>query len=373
MIPYIIPLILTSIGCIRYDVNQKKDVGDMCLKIFLLIYFILLIGLRYKVGGDTINYMGDYDWRVSLKYWSFNFLDKFQPGYTFLCAIGKSISNEFYVFQLIHAFILNGFLAYWIYKKSKFVYSAFLALFLTCYLYFSTEILRESLAVIVFLYNYDNLLKKRWMKYYFGVFVSCCFHISAVFLVVLPFLRWVEFNRTYILVLLIAVVSSSMLTRIFEMFSNISLLADKIDSYKDITSTGKLAGLYRLLVYTIFPTFYCYLTKYGMNRYVRFENPVAIMGAIGTMALFSPIIFGRFLNYFIVFYCVSISSGVIEFIKSRSKVLKHNAIIISISFCLIYGTGFLMYKKYTLWIPYHSIYNPVNVSREYANKMLLNR
>ena len=338
----------------------------------ILLYFTLLIGLRYKVGGDTINYMGDYYWRVPLSQWKYSVLDKFQPGYTLLCALGKSISPDFYVLQLLHSLILNCAIGIWIYKNTKYIFTSFMAFYLSSYLYFSTEILREALAIMVFLFNYKNIEKKSWIKYYLGVIISCCFHLSAVILFILPFLKKVQFNKTYILLMICALIGSILSIRVIQSLSTIIVLAEKAEGYVGVT-TGMMAGGYKLMITTIFPICFGYIATYKRTREIKFEWMIGIMGLLGIMALFNSIIFGRFSNYFILFFCVSFGTTIIQWFKTQSQILRNNAFIFSLCFIILFGIGFKMYNKYTLWVPYYSIYNPTDINREYADKMLLNR
>lgn len=368
MIPYLLPILLLCFGIIKYDINGDYK-GKKLLWFFIFLYFTLLIGLRYRVGGDTINYMSDYEWRVSIQDWEYNPLDKFQPGYSFLCAIGKSLSPQFYIFQLIHAFILNLALAVWIWKNTKYVYTSFLAFFLIGYLYFSTEVLREALAVVIFLFNYKNLVKSKWISYYIGVLLSCLFHLSAVILIILPFFRRITFNRSYILLILLSILVSALSAKFLQALSDQMVLAEKAQGYAGV-STGMLAGLYKLLTTALFPILYGYLATHNQRRKIKFEWLIGIMGLLGVMTVFNTILFGRFNNYFVIFFCVSFADTIIIWYRKKGIATRHNALILSLCFILVYGIGFKMYNKYTLWIPYYSIYNPHDVKREFAEKML---
>ena len=107
MIEYAIVILLALVGFFFVDnKHAQRNKGIWIALIWLVL--TLLIGLRFQVGGDTINYMGDYNWRNGLLEWEFDLTDKYQPGYTFLCSIAKSFSSEFYVFQLIHAATVNS-------------------------------------------------------------------------------------------------------------------------------------------------------------------------------------------------------------------------------------------------------------------------
>ena len=166
---YLIPIFLTILGASLFELKNNERYKILKNFIWLMIWssLVLIIGLRFKVGGDTINYMGDYEWRPKLSDWELNILDPYQPGYTILCSIGKTISDEFYVFQIIHAIIINSLLIIFLQKSSKYPFSSLLAIFLCCYLYFSTEILREVIAVLIFCINIRSYLYNEVVLTYF--------------------------------------------------------------------------------------------------------------------------------------------------------------------------------------------------------------
>ena len=190
MIVYLIPLLASVFGVYKFDINKKR--GGQILYYFLFIYLVLLIGLRFEVGGDTLVYMEDYKWRPDLAEWEFSWTDYYEPLYTLLCALAKSIGSDFVYFQLLHSLIFNTCLFYFISKNTEYKFSALFLCFIYYYLYFSTEILRESLAIFVFILNYRNYERGNWGKYYLGVCVAVLFHISAVILLIFPFVRWMK-------------------------------------------------------------------------------------------------------------------------------------------------------------------------------------
>lgn len=363
MFVYLIALLIPVGGLIVSDFSERSRYKRLCM-VVIWIYLTLLIGLRYKVGGDTLNYMGDYQWRVPLKDWSFNPLDIYQPGYTLLCSVAKSISPEFYVFQLIHVAIVNTLLFIFINRYTKYFFASLLSVFFTCYLYFTTEILREVIAVLIFVLNYKSLMERRWLRYYLGVLASCCFHISAIFLVIIPIFRSVKINRRYFIIFSITLIAMFFLKSILNLLAEISIIGDKIDSYKDVSSIGLLADALSTSRSSLFPLLFVILAKYVCKRQVKFENMIAIMCLLGIAAFFSPIIFNRATNYFILFYSVSIADFCVHYLKKGSKTLRRNSIIISLCFFMLYGSDYIMYGRYTRWVPYHSIFNPITINRD---------
>lgn len=365
MILYLVTLIFTITGSIVWDLGKTKRYKlRKILWWYLCIILILIIGLRYCVGGDTWAYMGDYEWRASLDTWKYNPLDPFQPGYTLLCALGKSISPDFYVFQLIHATIVNILLFYFIQKNTKYIFSALIAAFLTCYLYFTMEILREVLAILIFVLNYESYKNGQWIKFYLGVLMACCFHISAIFLVLLPLCKNLRINGHYAWISLCLFVSMIFLRSFLDTLSTIAAIGDKVSSYKDLTTTGLLSDTLTLIRQTIFPVFYVCIAKYLCKQPVKFETPIAIMSLFGIAAFFSPIIFSRATNYFILFFSVSIADFCVGHIRKKYYILRQYSVLLTILFFSIYGSEYIMYHKYKRWIPYYSIFNPVIVDRD---------
>lgn len=365
MIPYLVPVIITIFGIIQYDIKKQKGVNEKLCYFALFVYLVALIGLRYEVGGDTLNYMGDFQWRADLSDWYFVYNDNgFQPFYTLLCAIAKSISSDFYIFQLIHAFIFNGLLFVFLAKNTQYKFTALFLVFLIYYLYFSTEILREALAVFVFVFNYDNLKNNRWFRYYIGVCISCLFHISSVFLVVLPFMKWIHIGKYYFIALGFVILLMIQLNSFFAIFSPLSLIAEKISRYDSVSFGGYLFSFLNLLRYTIIPLFICLIARYIIGEKVKYENMLLILSLIEICSLFSFILFGRFLNYFVPFLVISITDILYKLWESYNIRLKSFSIVLLMFILLIYGSYYIHLNMYTRWIPYYSIYNPVTVNRD---------
>lgn len=369
MIYYLIPILMCIIGVNTYEFKNKQSGSRNLLWYSICIYLILLIGLRFEVGGDTLNYMGDYQWRVPLSEWKVNFLDKFQPGYTFLCALTKSISSEFYVFQLLHAALFNILLFYFIKSYTPYIFAALIAVFFCCYLYFATEVLREVLAVLVFALNYKSYEKKKWVPYYLGVLLALLFHLSAIFLVVLPLLRKLVFNKYYIIGILFFFLVLIFSRNLLNMVSSFPLFMGKIDGYINSTSTGVLSDFLNLGRYFFLPLLFMILAKNFGKRSVKFENMLCILCLVGLASYFNYIIFGRLTNYFILFFAISVVDFCVPAIKSKGRVIRQYGTVITLLFFILFGSQFMMYKRYTRWVPYYSIFNPISVNRDnYGNK-----
>lgn len=159
-----------------------------CYIVWLL--FVLVAGLRYRVGGDSLYYQDIYPSLPSfgeLKNYGL-YENGYGPLWYLFCAATKAIDSRFVVMQIVHALIINTAMVYFFNKYSKHLFACLLVYYVFYYLYFNMEILRESLAIAVFLPNMKNLVNKRWTRYVLGSIVSLGFHLSAIVLFILPLL-----------------------------------------------------------------------------------------------------------------------------------------------------------------------------------------
>ncbi len=366
MLVYLFPLFITLFATVRYDINGHKDGGRIICWNGLFLYLVLLLGLRFEVGGDTLNYMMFYESQSDLSQWTFSFGGTFQPLYSFLCSITKTVSSDFYVFQFLHAILLNSLLFYFISRNTQHRFLCLFVIFMTFYLYFSTEILRESLAVLIFAINFENLRKGNWLRYYVGVTICVLFHLSALILTILPFFRWIKLNSIFPVLLLVFVLMFR-LDMLHSWLDGFELMA-KVSSYTDMENGGYLYTAINLLSYLFLPLSICGISRRLLHKEQRFENMLCLMSISSLCAIFSFVIFGRFVNYFLPFLAVSITDVFYDMIRSRK--VRQLGVVLIMFFLVLFGYQFVYLKRYTLWIPYSSVIYPEHVRRyfyDYTN------
>lgn len=365
MLYYILILSLTFLGCITYDTNNTHKHGRRALKLLIFISLTLLIGLRYKVGGDSIAYEMIFEDAHALTTWRYTWMHIYQPGFTFIEAIAKSIFTQFYVFQIIHAFIVNLALFIFINKNSRYFFISLLIIEFIVYLYFTTEILRETLAVLTFALSYPYYQKKKWGKYYLCVIIAMHFHISSIILAILPVFHNITFNRRYFYYIIGIGLAIPLARPILSLIPYAGFI-EKYDSYSG-NFYGVLFSFFSLLKGALFPLFFCLFIKFGVKKHLKFENILCIMILFGIASAYNPLIFGRSLNFFYLFLALSVA----EYIGDSYKIFKttaaiHNSLIIILILFCCYGTQYLHLHQYIRWIPYSSILNPVDYERDHT-------
>lgn len=360
MFVYIIPFIVTFFAAIVYDICKYQDNnGKFLIWIGLYIYLTLFIGLRYMVGGDSYFYMLYFNEMSSGSLFDISWDGEYQPLFTFLTNLAKSIYPSFTSFQILHVFIINTCLFYFIAKNSLYRFSTLFLCLLMFYINFTVEILRESLAIMVFIYNYKNLENKKWVRYYIGVFIAIMFHLSAVFLIVLPFLKFLRLNKGYVILLVLAFLVLNQLNFIFTFFENIEKINKKVNDYSE-ASYGWKSTLLFFTTRTVIPIGLFLWAKIKFNISIKYESLMCVFGLLGVCSVFNTIIFTRFTNYIMLFYCIALADVLIPFF--RLKVLTPSKIFVMVTFVIIlftssYTSFYWPAGYYEKWVPYYSIFS----------------
>lgn len=375
MLFYLIIILFLGVGVVTFDIKKQSENRDF----FLLVCFFLLVimsSIRYRVGGDSLSYEDNYDGMPELDsyidYLDFNPLN-YQPLWLLLVAACKSISNEYYFFQIIHALLFNISLFIFLKKHTTYIFSTLLLLFFSLmYFYYSFEIQRESLAIAVFLFNIENLEKKRWWRYYMLAIISFLFHISAIFLFILPFLKMIELTRKKVyLMLFFAVVLFFLKGIIFSIitpFLILEAMKNKADVYSEMTfSLAGFLAFFSVRVLLLLP-FLLYRFSSKGNTFKWFDFTFLILSIMAQYFVG----FERLLNYFYIIYFVLFVNFIYDKENfSYGKFVKKTVIAISFLHVFFIIDYKLFIKNtagqhyYSLFYPYENIFLPMeNKERE---------
>ena len=370
MIFYLIPFILTIFGTVVYDISKVHNNLKNVLWYFLYFYLTLLIGLRYMVGGDSYFYMQYFNNLSSSSMFDISWDAEYQPLFSIFTAVAKSIYPSFTSFQILHSLIINTILFLFISKNSKFKFFTLFLCLLMFYINFTVEILRESLAIMVFILNYKNLENNNWVKYYLGVIIAVMFHLSAIFLILLPLFKFLKLNKKYIILLIISFFVLNQFSYLFTFFENFEKINKKITDYSE-ASYGWKSTLLFFITRTLFPVGLLMWTKLKFNVSIKYESLICVFGLLGVFSIVNTIIFTRFTNYFFLFYCLALADVFIPFFRKRS--LSINKIFAFATFLVIvpcYGyISFYWPERYfEKWVPYYSIFSNEAINNKFIDR-----
>lgn len=348
-----------------YDFGGAR-VGRRFNYFMALTMLILVAGFRYKVGGDTNNYMYFYQFTPPLSgllgYGDLR--EKIQPLWFLFSSVAKTFSTSFYALQVMQALVVNIAIFIFFRRVTKYYFTAILIYAVGAYPYFNFEIMREALAVSFFLFAYPAYRDGRWRTFYFFAAVAFFFHASAFILFFLPLLR----RRQPPVVLApivfgVGILLGPLLRGYIGANVSLNWMMNYASTYADYTATAK--GLISLfLLFVVFPIFLFQASGMAPEK----DNPIRalIVTGIWIGAITSSFfIFYRFLNYFTPIYMVVACMAVHRLYRARGapplRMLMASAILVTVfgfySFRYFSNTSNLIRgsRWYSYWYPYYSI------------------
>ena len=204
--PYILLITIYGVLAILHKYYQDVPNRTSLTNALAIIIFILFFGFRGFVA---------YDW--SVYYWLYTFnipeIDKLvivpfakwptEPGFTILASICKTIINNYFVFQFICT-SLNLFLIIRFFKRYTNNFSACLLLFLVMGgIQLCTDLMRNSLAIFIFLNGIEFIEEKKLIHYLAICLVASSFHISAFAYIPMYFILNRKFNKQIVIIIFI--------------------------------------------------------------------------------------------------------------------------------------------------------------------------
>lgn len=161
--------------------NGKKDFINKSFWsteiLIILLLFTIFFGIRYDVGKDYINYLTSY---LNGSYVN----GKYEPLFFLITDICYGFDIHPTIYFSIFCFI-QIFFFFYSFKNERYLYPL-----LVVFLFFNGEfltwmnIIRQSLAMCVWLYSINFINEKKLFHYFaFGV-IACLFHRSAIVLFV---------------------------------------------------------------------------------------------------------------------------------------------------------------------------------------------
>lgn len=364
MTVYIILIIISLLPLISKHHIPRGYYYAQCL------IFIMVAGLRNHVGGDTLGYMQDWESYPTID--NLNIIHfvifRYQPGWIILNCLCKTFSPEFYILQIVISTFINISIFYIIQKYSPNKYFSVLIYLLLYYCYFNFEILRESIAVCIFLFAFEKFYNKQWIKYYLLLIVGFLFHDGIFLFSILPFLhKFIVSDITikkYIIISVIAIVFFNPIILSKFMFL---LPGDRDENFMTgygSMEIGSVAGLIRAIITIGIYIIISISSNLKNNKFIL--SALFIFISLQIFGVFMPIFSIRISNYFKIYYSIAIT---IFLYGNRDYICKY-ALILLLCFSfyktyfedvtqwttLIASTSTTRYYFYERYVPYYSIF-----------------
>lgn len=197
---YILILLYIVFLVFRYDVQNLKEGKNINYQILWGV-FVLVAGLSYHVGGDSIGY------EITFKNYRFvNSIDDVydgnllanskEPLWVFVNILFSKVFGDFQFLKFAIALFFNTTVFWFIKKHSPKPFFSVLLYAVILGLHLNFQVLRESVAIGFFLIAFDNLCgeKKKYVRYYFLIIIAFMFHRFAFVLVIVPLFNIIRMN-----------------------------------------------------------------------------------------------------------------------------------------------------------------------------------
>lgn len=315
------------------------------IKIFTIIILLLVIGLRFEVGGDWDNYLVMYEVLsgYSLKK-SLTFTD---PAYGLLNYISYNLGYEIWFVNLVSATIFLLGLDY-LCRNAKNYWIALAVAYPYLILSVSMGYTRQSVAIGLCMVAITHLLNSNKYNFIFWMLISILFHKSALLLFIFtPYAFNIKFSplksTIYYLIFIMALLT------IMNRFS----AQDNLYFSDEVSSAGALA---RMIIHLPAVAFYViYRDKFNIlykSKLPILDGFLALIIIFFFISFFYSTFADRFNLYFYIFDMLVLSSITLFF--NRSNYYVYLCGVVLFEFILMFV--WLNYSPWAqcCWIPYQN-------------------
>ena len=166
---YILILFLLLFLSFKFDYLGQKRNKELWF-VLIGVLLVCLAGFRYRIGVDSIRYETKYGLVHILSNLTYDDIFdsslKAEPLFVLLFSAAKTISDDFWVLQMLQSILVIAIFWRFIKKNTQYWFISAFLFTLILYLHFTCEILRESCAVSMFLLGWEFYKEKKWIKYY---------------------------------------------------------------------------------------------------------------------------------------------------------------------------------------------------------------
>lgn len=379
-------LLMLFVLMYHFDIKGNTANRDYSYQISLLV-LVIVSGLRFRIGGDTVNYLYNYHhliprlWELSAS--SFDEIG-YEPFFLLFMSSVKSLGVPFFVFQLLHALFVNGLIFHYIKRHSSYPFACVLLYFLWMYPMYNFEEMRASMSVAICLFANDCMVDKKIVKGFFLYAVALLFHYSTAVIVLTPLLLFLRMNLWGLVFLLFSFYLGYFIQRNFgdyllffdfnDMVSEKATNYTESDVYFEQNISVKEIIIWKMpyVLFSFIAFWYLRMKKISDDiqegSLIRLQ-PYLLIGLV--FVLFSipmPICY-RFIRFYIIYFILFFVQFLIGMVRYRSKISISVALIRSFIFFLpmlhiissiyldsIYeSTNYSKYFCYEKYYPYSSV------------------
>jgi hypothetical protein len=363
---YLLVAFLLLFLSFRYDICGKNKDRIFWYNV-VLVLLILIAGLRWRLGSDTVGTLGVYYEKIPLitdivfdgdmvKY----------PSWTLLNLIIYTLGGKFFIVQLVQSSVLNILLFKYIKKHSRYIFTCVFFYFIWMYTSYNMEEMKASMAMPFCLFANDFFLEKRWTKGFLFMLIGCSFHFSICVLLVTPLLLFLRVNKLGLSFLIFSYFLGYFLQKILADYIMLFEFSDEIyqsaDTYtsSDKYSTGM--SPFKIFLFTIPVLFYSLFSFYyvkvkGHNTELIRLEPYLMIGLVFCVLQINMYIFYRYFHLYIIYLIFFFAQAFVDYIHNTKNVsipllyIRNMLIIVPLLFLMLWP----YVGKYYRYYPYSSV------------------
>lgn len=348
--------------------------------------FILLAGLRYRIGSDTIIYEYAFNDVPVISELTLHYLidvSRFEYGFTIMMSLTKTLFKQFWVLLFIQSLITNYCVFIFFKQNTRAPYVALILYFFVLYYFINCEAARQGVAVGIFLYSWKYFVNNNWLKYFTAVIIASLFHITAILFIILPFFKILKFwykikPSPFMYIILVLVLFSSVLIG-FHLSNYIlalelsGVIGEKSNSYFNTKEFGSLSPttiFAYLFSYILMPMFFLSKRNVRESTYGSTMIPMIFLSCIVCLCGGIPMTY-RISYYLLPFFFVALTDSLFrkqihscsESVKMVYKNKPNVILIMMVIIYLVYKSQMYFteespggyYKYYMRLYPYNSV------------------
>ena len=313
---YVVIFLLLVLLFIRYDFCGRER-GRMAWYYALLVLFILMAGLRWRLGSDTPVYMKQffYETPILWKLQTEDVMSGLKPFWKLLNSIVYTFFGKFYILQLIHAAIVNILFFSYFKKHSRYLFFCILLYFFWLYMTMSMQVMKASFSIAICLYANDYLMDRKWLKSYSLYFLALLFHPQTALLLFMPLFLKLRFNIKGGLFLLISFMAGIAIQKyladylfLFEYLGDDTIMNKATDYTSAIVEADnsflRMVTAVGILICEILSIIY---VKKRTTIDISHLEPFLMLGMAATLIQINIELFYRYVQYFNFYFIILFS------------------------------------------------------------------
>lgn len=364
---YLFLFILLLILSFRYDFNGKTKYCGFWYRVVLLI-FVLVAGLRWRLGTDTPSYIYHFYHDIPL-------LEKLtedelgfgaKPLWNLLNSLVKTMGGRFYIVQFVESTFVNVLIFVYIKKHSRYIFCCLFFYYLTMYFSLNMEVMKAAMSIVICLFANDYVLEKKWLKAYLLYIFAVLFHPQAIVVMLMPLFLLIRLNWFGVMGLIalyfVGIIINATFGDYLLMFELDESIGDKAEY---LASSEKYLGQEHSHIYML-KTVYIYIIYAVISLWYLKRNTISILLKFEPYLMFyigfhiitiNVFVAYRFSMYYTIYLVLFVSEVFVDTYNKRFMISKGlsfaKSLIIVMPFIFLVGQQLV--SKSFRYYPYSSV------------------